>query len=68
MKLLSLSLIALSSLAASAFADLGDTITSSEAKYGKGTPDQQFRHRIMYDYNDWWVFEFFNDAGMCVYM
>ena len=62
MKRLTLSLIALSTLASSAFADIGDTLASSEAKYGKGQADLP---RVVYFHNGWWIRQTFNAEGHC---
>jgi hypothetical protein len=38
-------------LTSSAFADLGDTIASSEAKYGKATFEPNLSHSLSYVHN-----------------
>jgi hypothetical protein len=49
--------------AGSAKADLGDTITSSEAKYGKGTVAAPM---ICYIHNGWWIRQTYNANEVCV--
>jgi hypothetical protein len=44
-------------------ADVGDTVVSSEAKYGKGT---FFAPYITYTHNGWWIRQTFNDKEICV--
>ena len=61
-------LLALSALAVAtcpARADLGDTIASSQEKYGE--PKQGiFQHEVDFINNGWAIEEYFNDSGICV--
>ena len=47
----------------SAKADFGDTIASSEAKYGKGTV---VAPSIVYSHNGWWIQATYNVNEICV--
>jgi hypothetical protein len=63
MKRILLFLTAVTSLTIAANADIGDTITSSEAKYGKGNVTAPF---ITYVHNGWWIKQTYNANEVCV--
>jgi hypothetical protein len=58
-------LFVLSSLACVAKADLGDTITTSQQKYGEPQKGL-YEHELDYTHNQCRIEEYFNDAGICV--
>jgi hypothetical protein len=64
MKLLTLSLIAISTLASSAFADLGDTKAESVARYGHPAEQDQGSAYWSLD-DDHTVAEWFNSDNVC---
>jgi hypothetical protein len=60
--------IALAATTGITCADLGDTLASAEAKYGKGVRSTVFSHEVDYQHNGWVIQETYNDSGICVHV